>query len=629
MILRSIARSFLILTCTYSVVNVNAIEIVNHTKEKLFIGLYYVKNTARLIDSIYTLPSKGTLTVLRPPRKFLYDREFIVSTDESALLQELPKNAKKNVLVQNIGTLKGSLFHIDKDANGSLHVYTQERWPLRFNLISVPADRFMYEDAEVRLGNDLSEQERAFLAERAPKVKQGLESLLGRSLENSYIPRIAVIASGGGYRAMLGTTGFLSGAHEKGLLNTLTYISALSGSTWAVACWISTGLLMPEFKKYLIEVVAQNKGLASLSSLRAKWIAHNLVTKYAFDLPISLVDFYGGLLANALFSFFGDKRQQIYLSDQAEKIKEGDYPLPIYTAISADRHIRSEWYEFTPYEIGGTWLGMYIPAWAYGRLFANGKSIAYCPEQSFGFHLGTFGSAFAATFREMYEALVHIIPTKLSSVLQYILKVVGQERLSRAKIFNFSYGIEQSPVKELPVLGLVDAGIAFNLPYPPVSEERLERKADILIFFDSSANVKNAAELKKVEQYARSKNFKFPKIDYTDIDKRAISIFKDEADFTVPVVIYMPRIKDENAWQEYKQSALNDDEYIKMLDDFSPKVCVKAGFCNTFNFRYSSEQANKVMLLTEFNMKYSMPKIIDAINWVIDNRQSETEYISE
>lgn len=484
-------------------------------------------------------------------------------------------------------------------------------------------DPYARREATVRRGNQLAAQEIEYLQKRKLKVKQALEQLLGRSLDGSYIPKIALIGSGGGYRAMLSTTGFLSGAHEIGLLDAVTYVTALSGSTWAVGYWISTGLPIDQFKKDLLSIVGQNKGLARINPELSKLIVDVLLTKFAFNMPITLVDFYGGLLANALFEQFGNKRQQVRLSDQQARVNGGDFPLPIYTAITADKkQNRPEWYEFTPYEIGGSWLGLYVPTWAYGRLFNQGKSLMSAPEQSFGFQLGTYGSAFAITFDRLYQEIAESVTLPTTHfIMKQLLKIAGKKYLARAKVYNFTYGMSESPIKNLSFIGLADAGIAFNLPYPPVSGERPERKADILIFLDTSANVVEAPELKLAQKYAKSRGLLFPKIDYTAIHERAISIFMDRTNSEVPVVVYMPFVKDHVLWDVYKQAAVGDNIYIQNLNTFDPHKCTISDFCRTFNFSYSPQQAYQVILQSEFNMKMSKQKIVEVIEWIIQNKK--------
>ena len=45
-------------------------------------------------------------------------------------------------------------------------------------------------------------------------------------------PGVAVVHSGGGFRGMMATCGVFKGLHKAGLLDLITYMSGLSGSTW-------------------------------------------------------------------------------------------------------------------------------------------------------------------------------------------------------------------------------------------------------------------------------------------------------------------------------------------------------------------------------------------------------------
>jgi hypothetical protein len=64
---------------------------------------------------------------------------------------------------------------------------------------------------------------------------------------------------------------------------------------------------------------------------------------------------------------FGDDCQYVHLSDQADYIKDGHVPFPIYTAIDGRMSValtNPAWYEFTPFEIGSAEYGVYVPSWA-------------------------------------------------------------------------------------------------------------------------------------------------------------------------------------------------------------------------------------------------------------------------
>ena len=46
------------------------------------------------------------------------------------------------------------------------------------------------------------------------------------------MPGMAVVHSGGGFRGMMATCGVFKGLQNAGLLDLITYMSGLSGSTW-------------------------------------------------------------------------------------------------------------------------------------------------------------------------------------------------------------------------------------------------------------------------------------------------------------------------------------------------------------------------------------------------------------
>jgi len=488
--------------------------------------------------------------------------------------------------------------------------------------------------AYVRTGNKLSQGEQAYLNVRLPRVKNALERFLQRPLNQKQVPKIALVASGGGYRAMLSTVGSLIAAESIGLLDAVTWLVGLSGSTWAIGSWITSTSRLNTFKQYLITKV--RKPFKTINKHEINLLFNSLMTKFAFDQKITFVDIYGSLLANRLLDNFGDTRHRIHLSTQADHIKNGAVPFPIYTATRTGKAITPTWYEFHPYEIGSLALNMYIPTWAYGRRFHAGISVDYPPEQSLGFHFGTFGSAFAADFKTMIDELLSgMDPGKkrdaFAIIFNEMLKTTPVQKTAEkrikwswAEIPNFTAGMLQSPIKDQNIIKLTDAGLDFNLPYPPISGKRKSRKADIIVFLDYSGNVESSSEIKKVEQYARNNKLPFPTINYTGLAQRAVSVFKDENNREAPVVIYMPLIKDKALWNTYKNfSAFT--HYKQYLDTFDPVTCEQEAFCSTFNFKYRPQEFQQVSLQAEFNLKASKDIIAEAINWTVDHKMKYTK----
>ncbi|XP_069844510.1 cytosolic phospholipase A2 beta-like, partial [Dipodomys merriami] len=89
----------------------------------------------------------------------------------------------------------------------------------------------------VRLGCGLCPQEQAFLRRRKQGVAKALKQVLqlDGDLHEDEVPVVAIMATGGGTRAMTSLYGQLAGLRELGLLDCVSYITGASGSTWALA----------------------------------------------------------------------------------------------------------------------------------------------------------------------------------------------------------------------------------------------------------------------------------------------------------------------------------------------------------------------------------------------------------
>jgi len=648
---------FSFVNCVYAD---DTITVNNTLSEGVWAAVYQQKGDAKRTTQPQFIAGNSKIQMQRPSLSFGYDRELAFDYTPDRLQPSVSYQAFKEIPHTNIGYKRGMWktkpnFYISKK-EGRTKGYSSFEWnvwkpvkvhvgvytipekvqkALQHTLHSIKNNPYKAQVADVRQGNGLCAQERAYLAVRAPKVKRGLEQFLGRSLDGKYIPKVAIVGSGGGYRAMVCTLGSLIGAQKTGLLDATTYISALSGSTWALAGWLSHRESIEEFKFALIPKMMQ-RGVSQLPGIlkgitlrESNLIAQALLTKMAFTQPITLVDLYGAFLANSLFSDFDESRQLVHLSEQAARIQSGDFPFPIYTCVRGESAAPTDscWYEFTPYEVGAAWMGsgMYVPTWAYGRKFVDGHSVDFAPEQSLGYLMGTWGSAFAARFDQMYAQVSGgiqnvIARTGVDFVVTNLFYDFGHKRITKAwaEALNFSVGLRNSPVRERKYLKLVDGGTTpgFNLPYPPISGERPERQADIIILLDASAD-DLAGQMKHVEAYARAKRLKFPAINYDGIDKRAVSIFKNEQDPTVPMVIYMPRVKDLATFNRHKAAF---PDLASMLENFDVERCVSRGYCSTLNFEYEPNESSQLSGLTEFNMRSNTQGIKDAINWVVDRR---------
>jgi len=441
------------------------------------------------------------------------------------------------------------------------------------------------QEAYVRFDTDnLSASEKMYLNQRKRSVQQGLQKYLSDdSLEEDQQPSIALCFSGGGFRAMMLSAGALVGAESTGLLDCTTYIASLSGSTWITGQWIGAKRKLTDLRDTLYKKT--NHGLSHLTKHEDRvTVLRHWFTKGLNRQHLSSIDIYGPLLANTLLTDFGKEKLTVTLSDSHEHIIQGRYPMPLYTSISTNIDKPYTWVTFTPFEVGAPEIG-YIPTWAYGRTFKNGKSVNYAPEQSLGYCFGIFGSAFAVDIKDILrlsaESVLKIkssLPAPVADTMSFVMNksiipALGEVRLAPSMLPNFSYGEKQSIFSSDKTLGVVDAGIDFNLPFPPLLDAA--RKVDLIVVYDSSAgNV--GGEIKKAAVYAKAKGIAFPPVP-DDIGNHLFSVLKDPSNEKCPVVIYMPRIK--------------NSDYEK---NFDPEICINNDYCSTFNFKYSKENIEQL-----------------------------------
>lgn len=459
--------------------------------------------------------------------------------------------------------------------------------------------------------DELCAQEKAFVDKRLSIVKKYMEEKFNIELEDDRVPRIAYCFSGGGFRAMIMTIGFLTGANSLNGLNNALYIAGLSGSTWAIAPWIASGKTLQDFFEPLS--MQLSGGMAQISSIKTvSLMVEHLINKMYFKQLISVIDIYGHILANTLLNHTVEDPLRITISESHSPIADGSKPMPIYTAIHSNIQ-PYEWIEFTPFEVGSAFLKSYVPTWAFGRKFKEGVSVNNAPEQTLGFYMGVFGSAFELNLKDVIRMTADNIAQVKSDLPSYLYlplkkitmlvlnSILGDIRLFPAILENFTYQHTKSPIRDEHEMVLVDAGIDFNLPLPPLL--RASRKVDMIIIYDASASISGAPELYRAERYARRKGMKFPKINYEGIDQKTINIFSDPNDPETPIIVYFPRIKNE-----------------LYCTEFDPEICISQNYCNTYNFAYTKEQVHQLCGLAEFTIKQNQQILEELIKELLTKK---------
>lgn len=412
---------------------------------------------------------------------------------------------------------------------------------------------------EVATDNEITDGEEAVLLKRLPKIQKALTNLIG-DVEVNDIPMIGLVGSGGGYRAMIAMLGFTWALEKLGVLDAVSHISALSGSTWMLNSWLAQGYTLAQMNTFLKKQV---KDTLSVKFQRAEIdvirMVGNILQKVAYKQPVSLVDFSGLVLGSILLKGLPGNGIEVYMSDLVDKIADGSYPYPISTAVL--EHTRPfAWVEFSPYEVGTPGFSYWVPPDYFGQRFDSGKSLdrENGPRQTLGYMMGIFGSAYAVSIGEVLREVIQTFEAKISAklkefgldtalgatlvqqlgIFQELSIAKGSKRFSPPKIHNFMRGMQYGDAFGEAVT-VFDAGLDFNLPFPPL----LRRGIGVYLVCDASdyPNI-NYHALKSVQAFAQRKNYKFPDINYDDIDTRAVSLFYDENDPEVPVVIYFPNM---------------------------------------------------------------------------------------
>lgn len=512
----------------------------------------------------------------------------------------------------------GSDTLLDALFNASTMSLTEKRSILEFIYNNVIGNN-PYKDIEARVRSfsrfSFCDQEIAFIEKRGEKSLNNLQLLTGRFVTSQEFPKIGVCLSGGGVRAAIGAAGMLHGLEKAGILGSALWVASLSGSTWAVAPWISENKSCGDFiDGYLLRVSDGiiGKDLSNQLYDSASFIAlitDVLLRRLAFDDKPNVIDMYGLLLG---LSYFDETNKNALMSldlaSQGRFLTEGDYPLPIYSAAILRQDKRKNynyaWLEFSPYEVASYDLKTAVPTWSFGRRFDRGISKSVSPSLPLHYLMGIWGSAISASFYEMFKFMLgKLQPHSLFDPLKLLLDetVIGDIRIFPAKIRNMNYHIPDFPETTTRVHTVVDAGISVNIPVAPL----LQRGADIIIIGDFSADVATSNELRKAEMYAMSHNLPFPQIDYTGIASRPCSIFSDPTG-AAPTVVYLPMAKNSH-----------------FNENYDPQILLGVGEpLNTTNFVYTQQQAEDLAGLMRFNVLESRDGIIDSINQMIDKKMN-------
>ncbi|XP_074075772.1 cytosolic phospholipase A2 gamma [Macrotis lagotis] len=261
-----------------------------------------------------------------------------------------------------------------------------------FTTKSRPGKQNERSDISVHFG--ISEEEKVAVQNRGKKVLMALQKL---GINTKKGPVVSVLVSGGGLRAAIACQGVLTELSHLGILDMVTYIAGVSGSTW---CMASLYTQSDDGWKDLWKAECELQRRLRENSWDF-FIALNKLCKAAERDDYSLTDFW----SHSFVYYLTKELMDFRLSHVKHQSVMGTVPYPIFATISQELKIGEKknlkaWFEFTPDWAGYSTLGYSEPG-AYvstphcGSKFEGGKLIKQEPERDFSYLRALCGSALA------------------------------------------------------------------------------------------------------------------------------------------------------------------------------------------------------------------------------------------
>uniref|UniRef100_A0A8C3U316 Phospholipase A2 n=1 Tax=Catharus ustulatus TaxID=91951 RepID=A0A8C3U316_CATUS len=520
-------------------------------------------------------------------------------------------------------------------------------------------------DLDVRLGFSLCTEEQNFLRKRKKYVAAALKKILNleEDLKEHEVPVVAITTTGGGTRSLTAMYGSLLGLQKLNLLDCISYIGGLSGTTWTMANlyedanW-SQKYLEDPIKEARKQVTKSKICCFSLDCL--KYYYNDLMERSKEGHNTSFIDLWGLVIESMLH----DKHR---LSDQRQAVDNGQNPLPIYVAINLKSNYSAqafrEWLEFTPYEVGLLKYGASIRAEHFGSQFFMGRLVKKLSETRICYMQGMWSSIFSIDVmyvwnlaadsedfwcrwtrdrvKDIEEPFLSVNPYEVdtclftpSSVLSSTLRDVLTGRPTIAQYPNFIRGFQlhnkylesegfstwkDTVIDSLPnklmetaddELSLVDTGFFINTSYPPLL--RSKREVDVILHLNYSGGSQTL--------YFSEQEIPFPKIEISEEDRENLKecyVFEEADSPKAPTVLFFPLVND--TFKKYKAPGVE-----RSPEEMAEGKVDVSSILSPFTTRevcFSEENFDKLVKLTDYNVLNNEKLIIQALRLAVARRK--------
>ncbi|KAG5995718.1 hypothetical protein E4U54_002794 [Claviceps lovelessii] len=415
--------------------------------------------------------------------------------------------------------------------------------------------------------------------------------LAGVETDPTALPNIGLALSGGGYRAMLNGAGAIAAWDSRstgsdapgnlgGLLQSATYLSALSGGSWLVGSLYANNFTSVQDAVHSPEIWRLGdsilKGPEQYSLIQYySTILDQVSDKRKAGFHISITDYWGRMLSYQLVNATNGGPGFTFssIADDVE-FAAGRAPLPLIVADARNPNEKivssnSTVYEFSPWEMGSydPSLQGFVPLRYVGSNFTNGSVVAgdnpcVVGFDNAGFVMGTSSSLFNQIILYLKDGNSNYVPEDtpkfIVEALTSLLNSLGEDNDDIAdwtpNPFR-GWNPARNPSANESRLTLVDGGEDLqNIPYHP--HLMPGRHVDVVFSVDSSADTESGWPdgASAIATYERSLNrtisngTAFPAVPGKDtfqnlgLNARPVFFGCDSANLTSPgpLIVYIP-----------------------------------------------------------------------------------------
>jgi hypothetical protein len=462
------------------------LSLTNTCTHPVWAGIFYQKGTTLTPASApCILPSDNRCTITLPPTK-LFSRRCLALAEHQETLLTLSTSSSTELLtpLQAVGFLQ----------NDDLAIAYN---PIHDEYCCMPYAAWYHQrhhltphttpPAPITVQPAPHHTQTSYELARSTAIHEAQNRFFGRTLSRPL--RIALCASGGGFRALLATAGVLTALEKAGILDLTLCCMGLSGSTWALFPWVVSAQSAVSYTAQVCTHLAN--GLIHHVSEQYKDFAALITAKTIARLPVSGIDLYGISLAHTLLAPLTPNALSLTLPDVAALLKPEKHPLVLGTAVTRRAtHMPYEWITFSPFATTALDCGISIPSTALCQRFENGSSTIPAMPPLLGYILGICGSSFSISIRDALERAPESLTSLLATVLpkkwhtELAHAQWSNTRLTAAHLPNFCYQYDATPASSSEWMILVDGGYHTNVPLVPLVTAASE-PYDVILVIDA------------------------------------------------------------------------------------------------------------------------------------------------